>query len=156
VTGLPAIPGRSSYGGLRTTVATLTAYAELLDALDAAGWSPCHAEPDRWHWGEDDPDTAEALALCELCPVLDACRSYALAAREPFGTWGGTTAGQRARLLQGQQPERAEPSPDDGARERRNAATRAWRGRCRQRAASEAAARDAEAVELADVGGVGS
>jgi WhiB family redox-sensing transcriptional regulator len=37
-----------------------------------------------------------AEKICAGCPVLGACREYALEAREPYGVWGGLT--ERARL----------------------------------------------------------
>ena len=32
---------------------------------------------------------ANAKAICATCPVIEQCRSYALAAQEPYGIWGG-------------------------------------------------------------------
>lgn len=46
---------------------------------------------------EDDAD--EAKAICELCPVQDACLEYAIAAREKDGVWGGLTARERRRVI---------------------------------------------------------
>lgn len=43
-------------------------------------------------------DQAEALEACGWCPLLEACREYAVAAREPEGVWGGLTVGDRAAL----------------------------------------------------------
>jgi WhiB family redox-sensing transcriptional regulator len=37
----------------------------------------------------------KALAVCAVCPVLDACRRHAEAVREPYGVWGGMTESQR-------------------------------------------------------------
>ena len=33
------------------------------------------------------------------CPVLQQCRSHALAVREPYGVWGGLTERERRALL---------------------------------------------------------
>jgi WhiB family redox-sensing transcriptional regulator len=44
-----------------------------------------------------------AKAVCAVCPVLDDCRRWALAAREPYGVWGGLSADEREALLT-QQP----------------------------------------------------
>lgn len=41
-----------------------------------------------------------AKAICAQCPVIKDCLTWALDAREPFGVWGGTSAKERARLLQ--------------------------------------------------------
>lgn len=76
---------------------------------------------DRWEWQYDgacrDVDTTvffhpegergsarrrrsdAAKAICAECPVLEACRAHALAVREPYGVWGGTTEEERAALL---------------------------------------------------------
>jgi WhiB family redox-sensing transcriptional regulator len=50
---------------------------------------------------------AAARAICSSCPVLEQCRTHALAVREPYGVWGGLTeddreahyAAERARRL---------------------------------------------------------
>lgn len=39
-----------------------------------------------------------AKKLCFTCPVITQCRDHALAVREPYGVWGGMTAGERAAL----------------------------------------------------------
>lgn len=53
--------------------------------------------------GERGPSRAwrerRAKALCERCPVLDACREHALRVREPYGVWGGLTEGEREQIL---------------------------------------------------------
>lgn len=41
---------------------------------------------------------AFAAALCRECPVLQQCREHALAAREPYGVWGGMTEEERAAI----------------------------------------------------------
>ncbi len=43
-----------------------------------------------------------AKAICQLCPVLEQCRRHALAAREPYGVWGGLTEEERRELWTGQ------------------------------------------------------
>lgn len=40
-----------------------------------------------------------AKAICAQCPVIAACRRWALTTREPYGVWGGLTVEERARLL---------------------------------------------------------
>lgn len=40
-----------------------------------------------------------ATALCGRCPVLLQCREHALAAREPYGVWGGMTEDEREAEL---------------------------------------------------------
>lgn len=40
-----------------------------------------------------------AKAVCRTCPVRAECAAHALAAREPYGVWGGFTESERLRLL---------------------------------------------------------
>lgn len=42
---------------------------------------------------------ARAKAVCATCPVVTNCLKWALAAREPYGIWGGTSVEDRERLL---------------------------------------------------------
>jgi WhiB family redox-sensing transcriptional regulator len=42
-----------------------------------------------------------AKAVCRACPVRAECAAHALAAREPYGVWGGFTESERTRLLDG-------------------------------------------------------
>lgn len=44
-----------------------------------------------------DKSTDTALALCEQCPVRDACLAYALEHEIDDGIWGGKTPGQRTK-----------------------------------------------------------
>ncbi len=48
---------------------------------------------------EDDADAAEAKAICEDCPVRQACLEHALAHREREGVWGGATERERRRIV---------------------------------------------------------
>src|SRR5262245_22009018 len=40
-----------------------------------------------------------AKSICRSCPVRAECAAHALAAREPYGVWGGFTEAERLRLL---------------------------------------------------------
>ena len=40
-----------------------------------------------------------AKAVCRSCPVRAECAAHALAAKEPYGVWGGFTETERLRLL---------------------------------------------------------
>lgn len=42
---------------------------------------------------------ARAKAICNRCPVRDACREWALSVREPYGIWGGLSANEREKIL---------------------------------------------------------
>jgi WhiB family redox-sensing transcriptional regulator len=46
----------------------------------------------------DDGMVAQALAICEECPVRQECLQTAMADRNLFGVWGGTTGVERRRL----------------------------------------------------------
>jgi len=53
--------------------------------------------------GERGPSRAarEAAAkqVCGRCPVVEPCRAHALAAREPYGVWGGMSESERDEEL---------------------------------------------------------
>ncbi|MEU3962897.1 WhiB family transcriptional regulator [Streptomyces buecherae] len=56
------------------------------------------ADPDTWH--SIDPATqARARAICRTCPLLTACRAYALTDPDLTGTWGGLTRADRNHLI---------------------------------------------------------
>jgi WhiB family redox-sensing transcriptional regulator len=40
-----------------------------------------------------------AKAVCSACPVIENCLRWALAAREPYGVWGGLSVEEREALL---------------------------------------------------------
>ncbi len=40
-----------------------------------------------------------AKAVCAQCPVIQSCLQWALAAREPYGVWGGLSVEERDALL---------------------------------------------------------
>ncbi|MFC9557332.1 WhiB family transcriptional regulator [Rhodococcus sp. NPDC056960] len=42
---------------------------------------------------------SEAKKICSLCPVIHACRDYALTTGEPFGIWGGMSEEDRDHIL---------------------------------------------------------
>lgn len=39
-----------------------------------------------------------AKAMCARCPVLQQCAAHALAAREPYGVWGGLSESEREEI----------------------------------------------------------
>lgn len=45
-----------------------------------------------------DARIQRALAICAQCPVIDACRQFALDTEQNYGIWGGMTQEQRAKL----------------------------------------------------------
>lgn len=46
-----------------------------------------------------DEEAEQALAVCRGCSVRQECLEYALAAKERYGVWGGTTERERRRIL---------------------------------------------------------
>jgi WhiB family transcriptional regulator, redox-sensing transcriptional regulator len=46
-----------------------------------------------------DEEAVEAKAICDSCPVREACLEHALSAREREGIWGGATERERRRIL---------------------------------------------------------
>ncbi|MER5673632.1 WhiB family transcriptional regulator [Pseudonocardia alni] len=42
---------------------------------------------------------AAAKRVCAVCPVIEECGLHALLVQEPYGVWGGLTAGERHELL---------------------------------------------------------
>ncbi len=46
-----------------------------------------------------DEDADVAKAICNECPVREACLEYALANRERDGVWGGATERERRRMV---------------------------------------------------------
>ena len=54
---------------------------------------------------------AAAKAVCGRCPVADPCLRHALAARVPYGVWGGLSEAERYRAAKAD--ERAADSADE-------------------------------------------
>jgi WhiB family redox-sensing transcriptional regulator len=47
----------------------------------------------------DDDEGDEAKAVCDVCPVREACLEHALGYREKEGVWGGATERERRRII---------------------------------------------------------
>lgn len=47
----------------------------------------------------DDDAIALAKSFCAICPSQGDCLEYAIAHRESYGVWGGTTEVERRRLI---------------------------------------------------------
>lgn len=43
----------------------------------------------------------DAKRICSTCPVIKACRNYAITRQERLGVWGGLTWNERRRLQRG-------------------------------------------------------
>ncbi|HEY9249373.1 MAG TPA: WhiB family transcriptional regulator [Rariglobus sp.] len=59
----------------------------LCAQTDGNLWFPDFGEP-----------TRTARAICERCPLQDACLDYALTRGERFGVWGGVSERDRRKL----------------------------------------------------------
>lgn len=44
----------------------------------------------------------QAKQICQRCPVIENCLRWALAAREPYGVWGGLSVEEREALVTSQ------------------------------------------------------
>lgn len=68
--------------------------------------------------GEKPPERlareARALEFCAACPVLEPCRTHALALPETYGVWGGTTEANRNAVRRGRITASALPVPGPG------------------------------------------
>lgn len=56
-------------------------------------------DPEQWHpvgtTGYSAVQIEDAQAVCRMCPVMTACRQWALEQREQHGVWGGMTENER-------------------------------------------------------------
>jgi len=51
---------------------------------------------------------AAAKQVCGSCQVVELCAAYAIATREPYGTWGGLSEHDRRQLLRDMDPRMAQ------------------------------------------------
>lgn len=79
----------------------MTSLTDLNNAIAAAGEVPCQSAPDIYF---TDPEqinfyvsTANAVKLCQSCPVIGECLSYALDNNEREGVWGGMSPTMRVK-----------------------------------------------------------
>jgi len=77
-------------------------YLALAEAIREHGEPPCAtSDPEMFFLPKGLQATVEmrmAKKLCESCPVITQCLTYALEANEQYGIWGGMTASERNRL----------------------------------------------------------
>lgn len=82
---------------------TMQLYLELARRIEEAPTiPPCQdSDPEAW-FSEDGMLEAgrQAKKMCQRCPVVDACATYAIEAQEMFGVWGGMTALERRKIRQ--------------------------------------------------------
>lgn len=54
---------------------------------------------DLWYPERGNPDGYQAaVRTCRTCPLIEACRDYAMTAGEEHGVWGGLTPNDRRKL----------------------------------------------------------
>jgi hypothetical protein len=91
------------------------ALAQVLDEIDPV---PCGIDdPEAW-WPVRKPfgtATQRAIAACHGCPAQGACLSYALAADERFGIWGGTLPDDRRAMRWAHDSDTTAPQHGSGA-----------------------------------------
>jgi WhiB family transcriptional regulator, redox-sensing transcriptional regulator len=75
------VPGDGDWG---SRAACLSADAELFFPVSGAGPSVAQI--------------AEAKTVCARCEVRSECLAFALATRQPYGVWGGTSPEERTVL----------------------------------------------------------
>ncbi len=54
--------------------------------------------PDIWFAQKGTPEAAQAQRICQVCPLVDACRRAAQANHERYGIWGGRLARSTATI----------------------------------------------------------
>ncbi len=69
-------------------------YLELQFAIIRNGGVECETMPEFFFPEGPDHvkryDETAAILICNLCPVKQLCADYAIAAKEPYGIFGGT------------------------------------------------------------------
>lgn len=77
---------------------TSTTLDNLPDFPNLPGAVCAQVDPELFY-PEVGESTADAIAVCNICPVRQACLAWALDRREFFGVWGGTSGRMRRKML---------------------------------------------------------
>lgn len=78
-----------------------TKYFALLKAIHAAKSVPCEDYPNVMYPEEIASSelraatTKAAKALCQSCPIIEDCFTYAIETNQRYGVWGGTLPHER-------------------------------------------------------------
>lgn len=64
-----------------------------------AVYAACKSEKSLIFFPQSKDEERRALAICNICPVMEDCLDHAFETSERFGVWGGTTEKQRRRLV---------------------------------------------------------
>ncbi len=63
--------------------------------FDGVPHLPCRMDPDRFFPDDRNPGK-DATEICNtMCPIVDACLTFALQENQNYGVWGGMTATRR-------------------------------------------------------------
>ena len=60
----------------------------LADLAETGRTTPCQREPDVWT-SDDHNERTEAASACQMCPLIDPCRTHAETFPEVWHVWGG-------------------------------------------------------------------
>lgn len=89
------------------------------------GCAPGKANPDDFFTESADGQQTVVVAHCTTCPVMQACRDWAVTTRQEHGVWGGLTRQQLAAAIAEHRaqtpapPKPAKPKPATGGRIKR-------------------------------------
>lgn len=72
----------------------------LHDLMTRTPGLPCRLLPDMF-FSDSARDREAAVRLCRTCPLQQPCAAFAIAEREPYGVWGGTTTADRRSFADG-------------------------------------------------------
>jgi hypothetical protein len=61
---------------------------------------PCQNDPELW-FSNSRKEKNQAIRACAGCPLLQPCRTYALAEQPSHGIWGGLTETERRKYRKG-------------------------------------------------------
>ena len=80
---------RSALSGSPSTPADVVGLEPVEVGTAAELALPCRAADPELFFAESPADVEAAKALCQPCPLREACLAGALERREPWGVWGG-------------------------------------------------------------------
>ncbi len=72
--------------------------APILEERPWAVFAACKAEKSMKFFPQTRQEEREAIAICNICPVIEDCLDHALESNERFGVWGGTTERERRKI----------------------------------------------------------
>lgn len=82
-----------------------------MDDLEWQERANCRSADMELFYSPEEDDIRAALVYCRACAVRSACLRHAMAHRESFGVWGGTTERERRRVFRAERRNRAKQDP---------------------------------------------